>query len=615
MTGVDISLSPPARGGHGALLHPDATTTYRLWAPRASAVHLVRDGVRTAMARADVVEGGWWVLHHDGRAGERYGYSLDGGPVRPDPAARALPDGVHEPGALVDPSAFAWPAAEAAWVPPTWEAAAVYELHVGAFTPEGTLDAAIPHLDELAALGITHVELMPLNGVNGVHNWGYDGVAWWAVHQPYGGPEALVRFVTAAHARGLAVLLDVVHNHLGPSGNYLPEFGPYLDQGRASTWGANLNLDGPDSDPVRRFIIANAVSWLADYHLDGLRLDAVHALVDVSATHVLTDLAAAVDDLGQRSGRPRVLIAETDRNDPRTVAPRVVGGHGMTAQWADELHHAVHVAITGEREGYYADYGGLPDVAEAWRRGFVHDGSRWSPSRRRLVGAPLGDVDGRALVGCLQNHDQIGNRASGDRLCASVDPDLVRLGAVLVACAPHTPMLFMGEEWGATMPFRFFTSHPEPELGEAVQRGRAEEFADFTAFGGEVPDPQDPATFAASVLDRSEADSDSGRAWRTLWGRLLELRRAEPALGGGRRDLVAPRLVRDDALVLHRDHPDSAAVLVAAVTGDEAVEIAEPGAWVLALCTADPDLGGPGTDVDPLTCPPRTARVWIAQVT
>jgi maltooligosyltrehalose trehalohydrolase len=581
------------RPTHGPTFNPDETVTFRLWAPRASDPRLVMHDRELAMGAQPR---GWWSVTIAAAHGDRYGFSVDGGPVRPDPAARRLPDGVHGLAVLVDPRRLG-----AQPVPEGWRAmslldGAVYELHLGTFTSAGTFDAAIEHLPALVEIGITQVEVMPVNAFNGIRGWGYDGVAWYAVHEPYGGPAGFARFVEACHGLGLAVVLDVVHNHLGPSGNYLPDFGPYLSEG-TGTWGAGLNLDGPQSDPVRDFVIGSAVAWFRDYGIDALRLDAVHALHDDSATHILTELAMAVDALAGGLARPLELIAESDRNDPKTVQPVHVGGNGMTAQWADELHHAVHVALTGERDGYYVDVDGLGDLARAYTQGFVYDGTRYSKYRQRTIGAPLGDVDGRRLVACIQNHDQVGNRAAGERLTTLVDADRLRVGALLLVAAPHTPMLFMGEEHGATTPFQYFTSHPEPELAEAVRTGRAQEFASFGSFAGDVPDPQAPGTFEASTLDWSQATTADGRAWRALWTDLLRLRRETPALRNGRRDLVEVLRADPRVLAVVRGDEDGSSVVVVGNLTDEAVEVAVRAGAVL-LHTDDQRYGGQGRAVE-----------------
>ena len=368
------------------------------------------------------------------------------------------------------------PGRDDAWTGRQLAGAVVYELHVGTFTPEGTLDAALGRLDHLTEIGVDLVELMPVNAFNGTHNWGYDGVGWFAVDETYGGPAAYQRFVDGCHAAGLGVVQDVVYNHFGPSGNYLPLFGPYLKEG-ASSWGDLVNLDGEQSREVRRYILDNALMWLRDFHVDGLRLDAVHALVDSSETHLLEELAIEVAALSAYVGRPLTLIAESDLNDPVLVTPREAGGYGLDAQWSDDFHHAVHVALTRETEGYYADFEPLSALAKVCERGFFHDGT-FSSFRERDHGVPI-DTSAMPtwrLVVCHQNHDQVGNRARGDRTTEVLDVDQLASAALLTLAGPFTPMLFQGEEWAASTPFQFFTSHPEPELGQATAAGRILEF-------------------------------------------------------------------------------------------------------------------------------------------
>jgi maltooligosyltrehalose trehalohydrolase len=550
-----------AQLAHGPLSHPDGTVTFRVWSPRAEQVSLVLADDAHEMSPMDR---GWFVVRTPAAPDDRYAFRLDGGPERPDPASRRQPDGVHGRSALVDPGAWCW--TDEDFRPPPLTSGAVYELHVPTFTPEGTFAAAAEHLAALRDLGITHVEVMPVNAYNGDRGWGYDGVAWYAVHEAYGGPEAFTGFVDACHGAGLAVVLDVVYNHLGPSGNYLGEFGPYLTDSYATPWGEAPNVDGPDSDPVRAFIIDNALMWLTDYHVDGLRLDAVHGIVDTSSVHLLAELTAAAGGESDRFGRELQLVAESDRQDPATVMPRTAGGLGLQAQWLDDLHHSIHTALTGESDGYYIDYNGLADVAAVYTRGFAFDG-RWSEYRHRTVGAPVPDgVSSRRFVTCVQNHDQIGNRAQGERLTSLVSPARLRAGIALLCLSPTTPMLFMGDEFGATTPFLFFSGHPEPELDKAVREGRRAEFASFSSFDGEVPDPQDPATMEASRLDWSESERPEGRERRRLWTDLLELRRTAPALASGDRRKVHLEHADPEHLALVRAGPPD--LLLAANLGD-----------------------------------------------
>jgi len=508
-----------------------------VWAPRAQRVRLRRPGKPdvdlTRRAEDPLIElpaapSGWWETDLTLADGDEYGFVLgDGDDLRPDPRSRRQPHGVHGASAVYDPSAFAW--TDAHWTGRQLAGGLIYELHVGTFTPEGTLDAATTRFDHLVELGVTHVELLPVNGFNGPHNWGYDGVLWYAVQEEYGGPSAYQRFVDAAHAAGLAVIQDVVYNHLGPSGNYLPEFGPYLRDGHSNAWGASINLD---ERPVRDLILDNALMWMHDYHVDGLRLDAVHALHESpdSPVHILAELAERADALSAHVQRPLSLIAESDLNDPVMILPREAGGYGLTAQWSDDWHHAVHVALTGETGGYYADFAALNALPKVWSGGFFHDGTR-SSFRGRRHGAPIPpEVPSWRLVTFAQDHDQIGNRAAGDRLTETLSTERLAVAAVLTLTTPGTPMLFMGEEWGASTPWQFFTSHPERDLAEATAAGRKAEFAEMGWDESLVPHPNDPATFERSKLDWSEASAPGHAGLLDLYRRLAVLRRERPEL-------------------------------------------------------------------------------------
>ncbi|ANW17549.1 malto-oligosyltrehalose trehalohydrolase [Streptomyces clavuligerus] len=516
---------------------------FEVWAPYArERVALWLEGTELPMERL-AGRDGWWGVRARAGDGDRYGFVLDGGPVLPDPRSRRQPEGPDGPSAVV---VLAAPAPAPAALPGP-AGAVLYELHIGTFTAAGTLDAAARHLGELAALGITHVELMPLCPFPGRHGWGYDGVAPWAVHEPYGGPAALRRFTDTAHGLGLGVVLDVVHNHLGPSGNHLPAFGPYFTEAHRTPWGAAVNLDGPGSDEVRAYLLGSALAWLRDHGLDGLRLDAVHALADGRALTFLEELSGAVDALAAELGRPLLLIAESDRCDPRTTAPRRSGGLGLHTQWNDDFHHGLHTALTGEAQGYYADFAKAPlaALAKTVTRGFFHDGT-YSSFRGRTHGRPVdvATTPAHRFVGFAQNHDQIGNRAAGDRLAASLSPGLLACAAALVLTGPFTPMLFMGEEWGARTPWQYFTDHTDPALAAAVREGRRREFAAQGRPAEEVPDPQDPATRDRSCLDRSEREREP-HARLLAWHReLIALRRAWPDLTDP--DLGAVRVAYDE---------------------------------------------------------------------
>ncbi|MCC3276122.1 malto-oligosyltrehalose trehalohydrolase [Arthrobacter sp. zg-Y20] len=503
-------------------------TTFEVWAPKANTMTLLADGRRLSMSRG---ENGWWHAQHAELTEDvDYGYLIDDAetPV-PDPRSRRQPEGVHALSRTFDPDLFQWQ--DSGWVSPGLDGGAIYEMHVGTFTPEGTLDAAIGKLDYLVDLGVRFVELLPVNAFNGTHNWGYDGVLWYAVQETYGGPEAYQRFVDAAHRKGLGVIQDVVYNHLGPSGNYLPMFGPYLTEGKSNTWGDSVNLDGPLSDAVRQYIVDNVLMWFRDYHVDGLRLDAVHALHDERAVHILEEMAAATENCAETLGKPLFLIAESDLNNPRLITPRSVNGYGLTGQWSDDFHHAAHTNLTGEKGGYYADFDSVGALAKVLQEGFFHNGT-FSSFRERGHGRPLDKdvVTARQLVTAIQNHDQIGNRAAGDRLSATLGYEQLALGAVLSLASPFTPMLFMGEEFGASTPWQFFTSHPEPELGKATAEGRLKEFERMGWDPDTVPNPQDPATFTNSKLDWSEVEQGNHGRLLDLYRRLLTLRRETPDL-------------------------------------------------------------------------------------
>jgi maltooligosyltrehalose trehalohydrolase len=478
-------------------------------------------------------EEGWWIpaerLPDDGMGEFDYGFVLDdSGTVLPDPRSRRQPNGVHGWSRTFDADQFSW--SDQKWTGKQLAGCIIYEMHVGTFTTEGTLTAAIDRLDHLVKLGIDFVELMPVNAFNGPHNWGYDGVHWYAVDEGYGGALSYMQFVDACHQAGLGVIQDVVYNHLGPSGNYLPQFGPYLrnDSG-ANIWGDSPNLDGEESDEVRRYIIDNALMFLTDYHVDGLRLDAVHALHDTRATHLLEELNIDVSARSTFLRRPMPLIAESDLNDPRLITAREGGGYGLTAQWSDDFHHALYVSLTGDTSGYYADFDSLTALGKVFESGFFHTGTR-SSFRGRTHGHPIDTwrTPTWRLVVCSDNHDQIGNRAKGERLSSKITPAQQAIAAMLTLLSPFTPMIFMGEEWGAETPWRFFTSHPEPELAEMVRAGRLEEFAQMEWDTSNVPDPQDPRTFEVSRLDWSELERPGHAELLALTRRLISIRRTYP---------------------------------------------------------------------------------------
>ncbi|RAY12150.1 malto-oligosyltrehalose trehalohydrolase [Actinomadura craniellae] len=574
---------------------------FEVWAPRADRVEIEAAGARHEMRPAGR-PGRWAAEVPEAGHGTDYGFVLDGAGPLPDPRSRWQPDGVHAPSRVYEHDRFAW--TDQGWRGRPLAGSVLYELHVGTFTPEGTFDAAIDRLDHLVSLGVDTVELLPVAAFPGRHGWGYDGVHPWAVHHPYGGPDGLKRFVDACHGRGLAVLLDVVYNHLGPSGNYLARYGPYFTPVYTTPWGEAVNFDQPGSDEVRAYVVENALSWLRDFHLDGLRLDAVHAIDDGCAVHVLEELAGEVGALRAHLGRELVLIAESDLNDPALVAPREAGGYGLDGQWSDDFHHALHAALTGERQGYYCDFGPLPVLAKALTRVFVHDGT-YSTFRGRRHGRPVdvSRVSGHRFLGYLQNHDQVGNRAVGDRLSASLPPGRLKVGAALMLTAPFTPMLFMGEEWGARTPWCYFTDHAEPDLAQAVRDGRRREFARHGWAAEEVPDPQAAETVRRSVLDWSEPAESDRRDLLEWYRALIALRRARPELTDARLDRVAAEV--DEAagwIVVRRS-----GLRIAANLGTEkAVVPVGDGRVLLASDPAvEPAPGG-------LSLPPDTVAITVA---
>ncbi|WP_041293512.1 malto-oligosyltrehalose trehalohydrolase [Kineococcus radiotolerans] len=526
---------------------------FGVWAPQAQQVDLVLDGEPVPMRRTGSPREGWWTAEAEGSHGTRYAFAVDGGDPRPDPRSGWQPEGVHAASAVVDPSTFSWTDGE--WAGRDARGAVFYELHVGTFTPEGTFAAAAGKLDHLVDLGVDVVEVLPVSAWDGPWNWGYDGVAPYAVQHEYGGPEGLAAFVDACHARGLAVALDCVYNHLGPSGNYLGEFGPYFTDKHDTPWGAAVNLDDAGSVEVRRWIVDNALRWFRDFHVDALRLDAVHALVDDSEVHVLAQLADETAALSRELGRPLSLVAESDLNDAAMVTPTAEGGRGMTAQWDDDVHHALHAWLTGERQGYYADFGDAEVVKTTFEEAFFH-AERFSTFRGEVWGKRVdrSKVPGTAFLGYLQTHDQVGNRAVGDRIGHLLSPTAQAAGAALYLLGPFTPMVFMGEEWNASTKWQFFTSFPDPELGKAVSTGRRSEFGQHGWDAEDVPDPQDPATKDASVLRWEEVSAPEHARVLDWYRTLTSLRRTVPAFADA--DLREVRVdVAGNALVLHRgDH-------------------------------------------------------------
>jgi maltooligosyltrehalose trehalohydrolase len=507
--------------------------TFRVWATLPTKVEVQHGRKKHPMSRQ---ANGWWTaMVRPAKAGDDYGFILDGDGPFPDPRSPSQPNSIHGLSRLVDQNSFRW--TDKNFEAPPLASAIIYELHIGTFTPKGTFVSAIERLDHLTALGVTHVELMPVTEFSGDRNWGYDGVDLFAPHHTYGGPEGLKKLVNACHGHGLAVILDVVYNHLGPSGNYLGKFAPYFTERYHTPWGAAVNFDGPHSDEVRCFFCDNALMWLRDYHFDGLRLDAVHAICDTSARPFLEQCGDEVKQLAAQTGRRLVVIPESDLNDPRLLWPHERGGFNLDAQWSDDFHHALHAVVTGERSGYYEDFGKLADLAKALRSAYVYDGC-YSVHRRRQHGRRPDGLSGPRFLGYAQTHDQVGNRAQGERLSGLISPGRLKMAAALVFTSPFVPMLFQGEEWGARTPFQYFTNHAEPHLAKAVREGRRREFAAFGWKPADVPDPQARETFARSKLNWSECGREPHAAMLDWYRRLIELRRNEPALADGRLDAV-----------------------------------------------------------------------------
>jgi maltooligosyltrehalose trehalohydrolase len=566
------------------------TARFWVWAPRARSVEIVFDDARHALVPAD---GGCWEVDLPGpRALCAYRFSVDGGEPLPDPRSRWQGGGVHGPSGGPQTGSHrqhgvGLAATGGAFRPKPLREAVIYELHIGTFTPQGTYAAAGERLAYLADLGVTHVEIMPLATFPGRHGWGYDGVDWYAPHPAYGTPADLAALVDACHRHGLGVLLDVVYNHLGPDGNYLARFGPYFTDRVKTPWGESLNFDGADSDEVRRFVIDNACMWLADYGFDGLRLDAVHAILSFEAVHLLEDLAGAVKALSVRLQRPLLLIAESDLNDPRLVLPAEFGGFGLDAHWADDFHHSLHRLFTGETGGYYADFDGLPDLAKALAEGYVYQGQHSAFRRRRHGRAPR-HVEPHQLVVFAQNHDQIGNRAFGERLSMLLTPAQLKAVAALTLLSPFVPLLFQGEEWGASTPFLYFTDHADPELGRLVAEGRRGEFAAF-GWADEIPNPQAAETFARSKLQWSELAQPRHAELLDWHRRLIAIRRGriaqDTATPRGEGSPRAAAQIAFDAAAGWLTHADRTVLAVYNLAAHPQRVPLPPGRWRLELCS------------------------------
>lgn len=575
----------------GATALPGQGYRFVVWSPAAKRLSVRRldggDGGLVPMRR--LAEGYFEAAIEDFASGERYFFRFEDGSERPDPASRFQPESVHGPSQAIDLDHFKW--TDSSWKGLPLEETVFYEMHVGTYTAEGTFEALIPHLAGLRELGITTIEFMPVAQFPGERNWGYDGVQPFAPQNSYGGPRGLQKFVDAAHAHGLAVALDVVYNHLGPEGNYLSEYGPYFTDKYRTPWGSAINFDGPDSEPVRRFFIENALHWLEKYHVDVLRLDAVHGIFDFGASHFLAELQAAVEALETRLHRKFHLVAESDLNDSRILHGPEQGGYGLHAQWSDDFHHSLHSLLTGERAGYYSDFGEVHHLAATMSRGWFYAGQHSIFRRRRHGNDPSGLACSNFVV-CIQNHDQIGNRARGERLSKLVDFEALKLAAGVTALAPFVPLLFMGEEYGETAPFQYFTSHGDAELIKAVRKGRQEEFAAFT-WEGEIPDPQAQETFYESKLDHALKDQEPHRTLRALYRELLAIRREYMLAGKSKVEVIE----NGSTITMLAGEGDSKRLAVifefgkSAHTFDPGLPV---GTWTLRLDSADPKWKGPG---------------------
>lgn len=534
----------------GADYHGSGDCEFTVWAPSLQevAVQIVAPKQHLLPMHKDA-SGYWKAIASDIEPGTLYFYKLEGTTDRPDPASKFQPQGVHGPSQVVDLSTVSW--TDTDWAGISLEETIVYELHVGTFTPEGTFEAIIPQLDALRELGINAIEIMPIAQFPGERNWGYDGAYLYAVQNSYGGPEGFEKLVNACHQHGLAVILDVVYNHFGPEGNYISDFGPYFTQTYKTPWGSAVNFDDACSYGVRNFFIENTLYWFRDYHVDALRLDAIHAIYDLGAKHFLQELGESVAALSEQRGRKLYLIAESDLNDVRVIRDREVGGHGMDAQWSDDFHHSLHTLLTGELAGYYQDFGKCEQLAKAFKESFVYSW-QYAANRQRYHGSDAKDFPGHKFVICAQNHDQIGNRMLGERLSQLVPFEALKLAAAAVLLSPNIPLLFMGEEYGEESPFLYFVNHTDPDLVEAVRKGRKEEFKHFH-LEGEFQDPQNLETLHKSQLKWEQRKLGKHKVLLELYQQLIQLRRSIPALKNlDKQNLEVSCLEADKLLFLHR---------------------------------------------------------------
>jgi len=577
----------------GATVTPKGAQ-FKVWAPRASSLSLRVVGESNDLPMIPEKNGFYTLFVKGLEPGARYLYVLDGGYERPDPVSRFQPEGVHGPSEVIDPNTFPWEDRD--WEGMPLEELIVYEIHTGTFTREGSFVAIIPSLDYLKNdLGVTAIELMPVAQFPGERNWGYDGTYLYAPQNSYGGPRGLKTLIQACHQKGLAFILDVVYNHLGPEGNYLANYGPYFTDRYKTPWGSAINFDGPESDEVRRFIIDNALYWVTEYHVDGLRIDAIHGIFDFSAQHILYDIREAIHQQAKELGRPVWVIAESDLNDVRVIDSLSKGGYGLDAQWNDDFHHCLHTLLTGEREGYYQDFGEIKHLVKAFREGFVYSG-QYSPYRRRRHGSSSKHLPPSKFVVFSQNHDQVGNRAKGDRLSTLVPFEALKLAAAIVLLSPNLPLLFMGEEYGEEAPFQYFVSHSDQELIEAVRRGRKEEFSAFQ-WEGILPDPQDEMTFLRSKIDLDLRHHEKHHTLLEFYRTLIQLRKDIPSLSSlDRRGIKVEAFERDKAILMKRQCGEDQVIEVFNFS-DKPIRIEttiDKGDWQRVIGSACEEWGGIG---------------------
>jgi maltooligosyltrehalose trehalohydrolase len=576
---------------------------FGIWAPQAQKMSLKWREQTVPMNAPN--KRGWWTLEvPEAGCGDGYAFLLDDDPTPyPDPRGLRQPDGVHGPSELYDHTLFTWH--DQLWRGSPKMGSVIYELHIGTFSKQGTFDGAIQHLQYLADLGVTHIEVMPVAAWAGQQGWGYDSVALFAAHEPYGGPDGFKRFVDACHAKGLSVILDVVYNHFGPVGNYTAKFGPYLNADRKTPWGDAVNLDAEGSDEVRRFFVDNALMWLRDYHCDGLRFDAVHAFLDLSAVHFMEQLSVEVERLSATVGKEFHLIAESDLNDPRVVRSREANGYGMDSQWSDDFHHALFAVLYSPKEGetgYYNDFGSLGDLQKALKQAYVYDG-QYSHYRKRRHGRPTDGLSAHHFVHFDQNHDQVGNRGWGERLEHLVGLDAAKLSIGLLLTAPYIPMLFMGEEWATSAPFLYFADHEDEEMRRSVAEGRKREFAAF-GFDGDVPNPEDQKTYEMSKLNWDEQNEGKHAEMLTWVKALIRLRRSRVCFNDG--DMHHVLVSTDDGnrtLVMARDE---ARILIN--FGEAPYKFALLEGEKLALISRD----GPSVCDNYLNLPPMTLAILMS---